>query len=328
MKPLTVFAMAALLAAALPAAAATEAKNGVWTLLMENDLFYGSDRNYTSGVGLAWVASPKPPPEWAERLARTVPWFPEIGEIRHGYVVGQNMYTPRDISLPDPPLDDRPYAGWLYATIGLGVESVGQTDFFALTVGVVGPASLAEQSQKAIHEITGSPHPQGWDTQLKNEPGIELAYQRRWRDVAKGDFAGFEYDLTPHAGGALGNVYTYANAGFTVRYGRRLASDLGPMRIRPSPPGSGFFVPADTFSWYGFVGMDGRAFARNVFLDGNTWRDSRSVKKVPLVGDLQWGLAVTWKGVRATYTHVRRSREYETQGPSSDFGAFAVSVAF
>jgi hypothetical protein len=238
------------------------------------------------------------------------------------------MYTPRDISLPDPPLDDRPYAGWLYATIGLGIDSPRQTDIVALTVGVVGPASLAEQSQKVIHRITGSAEPRGWDTQLRNEPGIELAYQRRWRDVAKGNFAGFEYDVTPHAGGALGNVYTYANAGFTVRYGKRLTSDLGPMRIRPSPPGSGFFVPADTFSWYVFVGVDGRAVAHNVFLDGNTWRESRSVDKETLAGDLQWGAAVTWKGIRATYTHVRRTREFETQGPSSDFGAFAVSVAF
>ena len=77
-----------------------------------------------------------------------------------------------------------------------------------------------------------------------------------------------------------------------------------------------------------FVGVDGRAIARNIFLDGNTWRDSRSVDKEPLVGDLQWGLAVTWKGARLTYTHVRRTREFETQGPSSDFGAFALSVAF
>jgi len=74
--------------------------------------------------------------------------------------------------------------------------------------------------------------------------------------------------------------------------------------------------------------VDGRAVARNVFLDGNTWRESRSVDKETLVGDLQWGAAVTWKGVRASYTHVRRTREFETQGPSSDFGAFAVSVAF
>ena len=231
-------------------------------------------------------------------------------------------------SLPDPPLDDRPYAGWLYASIGLGIESARQTDQFALTLGVIGPASLAEQSQKAIHRISGSPDPQGWDTQLKNEPGIELAYQRRWREVASAKVAGLELDLTPHAGGALGNVYTYANAGFTVRYGKRLSSDLGPVRIRPSPPGSGFFVPSDTFSWYLFAAVDGRAVARNIFLDGNTWRDSRSVKKESLVGDLQWGLEMTWQGVRVSYTHVRRTREFATQGPSSDFGAFAVSVAF
>jgi len=327
MKPGLAIAAAAL-SFALPAVAANEVERGVWTMLVENDLFYGSDRNYTSGLGLAWVAKPGPAPEWAVKIARSVPWFPEIGAVRHGYIVGQNMYTPRDISLPDPRLDDRPYAGWLYVTIGLGVDSPRQTDFFGLTVGVVGPASLAEQSQKAIHRMTGSAEPYGWDAQLANEPGIELAYQRRWRDVAKGNLAGLEYDLTPHAGGALGNVYTYANAGFTVRYGKRLTSDLGPLRIRPSPPGSGFFVPSDTFSWYAFVGVDGRAVARNIFLDGNTWRDSRSVDKETLVGDLQWGLAVTWKGVRATYTHVRRTREFETQGPNSDFGAFAVSVAF
>jgi hypothetical protein len=322
------FGFAAALSAALPAAAEEVQRTGVWNLLVENDLFYGSDRNYTSGVGLAWVASPKPPPEWAARMARGVPWFPEIGEIRHGYIVGQNMYTPRDITVADPPPGERPYAGWLYATIGLGVESPGQTDQFAITVGVVGPASLAEQGQKAIHDLIGSPEPRGWDTQLRNEPGIELAYQRRWRDVATEKFEGIELDLTPHAGGALGNVYTYANAGFTVRLGKRLASDLGPIRIRPSPPGSGFFIPSDTFSWYVFAGVDGRAVARNIFLDGNTWKDSRSVKREPLVGDLQWGLAVTWKGARLSYTHVRRTREFETQARSDDFGAFAVSFAF
>jgi hypothetical protein len=238
------------------------------------------------------------------------------------------MYTPRDITVVDPPPGERPYAGWLYATIGLGVESPGQTDQFAFTVGVVGPASLAEQGQKAIHELIGSPEPKGWDTQLRNEPGIELAYQRRWRDVVTAKSEGIELDLTPHAGGALGNVYTYANAGFTVRLGKRLASDLGPLRIRPSPPGSGFFIPSNTFSWYVFAGVDGRAVARNIFLDGNTWKDSRSVKREPLVGDLQWGLAITWKGARLSYTHVRRTREYETQAGSDDFGAFAVSVAF
>ena len=151
MKRVIGFGLAAALSTALPATADEVPRTGVWNLFVENDLFYGSDDNYTSGVAMAWVASPRTAPDWAVRMARSVPWFPEIGEIRHGYVVGQNMYTPKDITVADPPPGERPYAGWLYATIGLGVESPGQTDQFAFTVGVVGPASLAEQGQKAIH---------------------------------------------------------------------------------------------------------------------------------------------------------------------------------
>jgi hypothetical protein len=56
------------------------------------------------------------------------------------------MYTPRDITLANPPLDDRPYAGWLYATLGLGVETGRQLDQLALSLGVVGPESLAEHN--------------------------------------------------------------------------------------------------------------------------------------------------------------------------------------
>ena len=321
-------AFLAILSIALPASGADEPKSGVWSMVIENDLFYGSDQSYTSGVAFAWVPSPKPAPDWAVGIARSLPWFPDAGEVRHGYVLGQNMYTPRDITLVNPPLDDRPYAGWLYGTIGLGVETSQLSDQVLLTVGIVGPASLAEQSQKAIHKITGSTEPMGWDTQLRNEPGIVLTYQRRWRGLASGKLFGLEYDVIPHAGGALGNVYTYANAGFAMRYGKRLSSDLGPLRIWPSPPGSGFFVPSDTFSWYLFAAVDGRAVARNIFLDGNSFRDSRSVDKEHLVGDLQWGLEMTWQGVRLSYTHIRRTREFKTQGQSAEFGAFNVSVTF
>jgi hypothetical protein len=52
-----------------------------------------------------------------------------------------------------------------------------------LTVGVVGPASFAEQTQKRIHEIVNADEPRGWNTQLKNEPGVSslvkgLAFSR------------------------------------------------------------------------------------------------------------------------------------------------------
>lgn len=311
-----------------PALASGQTGAGTLSLVLENDLFYNTDGNYTNGVRAAWLSAPDQAPEWALRAARRFPFFPENGTVRTSYALGQNMYTPADIEIPNPPLDDRPYAGWLFGSIGLIAETGQRLDQLELTLGIVGPASLAEQTQKFVHEITDSTKPRGWDTQLKNEPGVILTYQRSWRRFIEETALGNTFDMTPHAGGAIGNVLTYANAGLTLRLGRRLPHDYGPPRIQPSLLGSGFFVPQNGFGWYLFAGVEGRAVGRNIFLDGNTFRDSRSVDKEPLVGDLQFGFALTWSDVRLGYTHVLRTREFKTQGKTSEFGAVSLSIQF
>ena len=316
------------LAAWSSAPGADAPKVGTVNLVVENDVFYNNDRDYTNGIAIIWVPKVDAPPDWALAVARWLPWFPKEGTPRHGYAIGQNMYTPRDITLVNPPVTDRPYAGWLYATIGLGLETERQLDQFALSVGMVGPASLADQTQIWVHGITGSPEPRGWHTQLSNEPGIMLTYQRAWRTLLPTSSTGLAFDLTPHLGGALGNVYTYANAGLTLRYGRNLLVDYGPPRIQPSAPGSNFFAPPDKFAWYIFAGIEGRAVARNIFLDGNTFRDSRSVDKEPLIGDLHLGLTFTWKDVRLSYTHVKLTREFKGQLGRSEFGALSLSLLY
>jgi hypothetical protein len=313
-------------AAPCAARAADPALSGTLSLVVENDLFSNIDRHYTNGVKLVYVPDPEvSAPRWAARVAHLVPWFPEQGQIRHSYTFGQSMFTPSDITIDAPALDERPYAGWLYAALGLGVRSGRQLDQLTLNIGVVGPASLAEQSQKLVHKVIDSDDPQGWDTQLHNEPGLVVTYQRSWREFATTTLFGAQLDLTPHIGVALGNVFTYANAGVTLRYGLRLPDDFGPPRIQPGPQGSGHFSTASGLGWYLFAGIDGRAVARNIFLDGNTFRDSRSVDKDPWVGDLQFGLVLEWSALRLSYTHVLRTREFHTQENKDSFGAISVS---
>lgn len=317
----------ALLAAPAPAAEPVPT-HGTWSVVFENDLFRETDRDYTGGIAFVWLPRETPPPDWFLRTARALPWFPAHDTLRHVYAFGQNAFTPRDIQTTDPPQDDRPYAGWLWATIGIGAKTGSRIDQFALTAGIVGPLSFAEQTQNAIHSITGSDQPNGWDTQLDNEPGIVASYQRSWRELRSAAAGGLDLELTPHLGGALGNVYTYANGGVTVRVGRGLDRDLGPPRIQPALPGSGFFIPAQAATWYFFLGLEGRVVAHNLFLDGNTFEQSRRVEREPLVGDVQWGFAVTWDEVRLSYTGVARTREFATQQGHDEFGVFTVSKAF
>lgn len=305
-----------------------EDSHGTLSIIFENDIFDHTDQHYTNGVGVVWVPAQKEQPEWVYALIDLVPWMPKQGRIGHGYMFGQSMYTPDDIQLTDPPLNERPYAGWLYGTVGVGVETSQELDVLTFTLGLVGPASMADKTQKFVHELVGSGEPMGWGTQLGNELGVVAMYQHSWREAATTPLLGFEMDLTPYFGGALGNVYTYADGGLTVRWGRHLPHDYGPPRIQPSTFGSGVFTPSDRFGWYLFAGVEARAVARNIFLDGNTFRNSRSVDKETVVGDMQLGAVLSWKTMRLGYTYVMRSREYSGQPKNDRFGAITWSMMF
>lgn len=127
---------------------------------------------------------------------------------------------------------------------------------------------------------------------MENELGINLFYEQA-RRLNKNIFLNsLEYDVIPHFGGSLGNVFTYAAAGLTVRIGPDLDEDFGSPRIRPSLPGGGFFRSKKGFNWYLFAGIEGRLILHNIFLDGNTFSSSHSVDKKLWVGDLQAGLAI------------------------------------
>ncbi len=311
-----------------PALAQAEPERVTFSVFFENDYFYHTDRDYTNGVELAWTTGPDDTPQWSIDAARALPFFPKEGEVRASYALGQNIYTPANLRLSDPPLTDRPYAGYLYLSYGLIEKSAATLDELQVQLGVVGPDSLAEATQKFVHSVLKDINPQGWGTQLHNEPAFVIGDEHAWRALASGSLWGFSFDASPHVGGMAGTVYDYVNAGAMARIGFDLPDDYGPPRIEPSLPGTNFFEPTGPFGWYLFAGVDGRAIARNLFLDGNTWQSSRSVQKIPLVGDLQLGAAISTEDWRLSFTHVFRSREFETQRHADQFGAINLSYRF
>ncbi len=163
---------------------------------------------------------------------------------------------------------------------------------------------------------------------MRNEPWLIIQYERSIKLIPPKSILGLIFDLEPHYGAAVGNVYDFANLGVVARLGFNLPGDYGPMRIDPSLPGSNFFEPSGAIGAYVFAGVDGRAIARNLFLDGNTFKTSRSVSKLNLVYDYDLGAAITLYAMRISYTYVIRSREYKTQPDVSKFGAIAVSFRF
>jgi hypothetical protein len=106
-------------------------------------------------------------------------------------------------------------------------------------------------------------------------------------------------------------------------------TDFGPPHIRPSLPGSATFKPTDGFNWYLFVGAEARAVARDIFLDGNTFRDDGpSVDKKHLVGDFEVGIAASIGTMRAAFTQVYRTKEFVGQKGDDRFGTLSFSWVF
>ena len=328
---------AAILAVAVSAVAAA-AENNFWTqsLYFENDLFSGTDRNYTNGVKFTlispnlspYVEAGKIPRKLLEKIHQ-IPFVRESGlEYTHKveFSVGQSMYTPADIAATELITDDRPYSGWLYFATAYHRKNIVNNvadfmDTVEIQLGMVGPASFAEETQKFVHRVFDRTTPNGWDNQLDNEPGLIAIFERKW--LLHRGRAAFGHDTIAHLGGAVGNVSTYLNGGIEVRLGWNIPKNYGVSLIRPA--GSTRLTVDDNFSVYLFGAIDSRAVLRDIFLDGNTFTDSHSVDKKHFTADLAGGLTVSFKKMMLSWTYIKRTKEFGGQQKSHGFGALSIT---
>ncbi len=316
----------------------------LFTLYFENDVLNDTDSLYTSGLKLSWISpdladyreNPQIP-QWSYPLIDRLPFVNEPGFQRSISIsIGQNIYTPENIIQSDLIQDDRPYAGITYFAIGFHSKNSCRMDTLEFDLGIVGRHSYAEDCQKVVHEWIDSTDPKGWHNQLKDEPVLNIFYGRKWKLIQSGIGGGFGYDLIPHAGCALGNVATLANAGAQVRFGWNLPNDFGTFLIRPGSDSNApldkqdprFFPPYHRIGIHLFVAVDGHAVLRNIFLDGNTFRDSHSVDKEPFVGNCMVGAGLVLSRFKMSFAHVHQTKEFKTQKNEHSFTAITLSFSY
>ncbi len=307
-------------------------KHSYLSLTHENDLLAGSgDKFYTSGIQATYFNIDSKPPSIVRKLVDDWGGFDISSATLTSFTLGQKIFTPSNIRISTPQPNERPWAGWLYGTIGLANVYDHHADQFGLTLGMVGPASLVEQSQKFIHKhLSDSPEPQGWNNQIHTEPGLILSWDRRWPVWVNAEWQGYRVLFEPNISLAAGNIYTYGGAGITMTFGPdQGAVQDTPPRLTPSLPGTGYFDVTDRgWNWYMFTGLNTRLVARDIFLDGNTFRDSAHIDKKNVVADANAGLALTLGNTRIAYTLVYRTKEFEGQDDPSIFGSISLTQRF
>jgi hypothetical protein len=267
---------------------------------------------------------------------------------------GQSMFTPRDSTRTDLISDDRPYAGLLYAGMSWNRrkhqphDNTEVLDTREITLGVIGPLALAQPAQDLIHDAIGAERFQGWGNQLRNEPAVQMALDRKFKTYqgAGAIQPGFSADYIRSLGLQLGNIETSATVGIEGRIGWNIPNDFGTYPIRPGaenrPPSAASIHGGDSkgasqssrprAGIHLFGTLETKLVLHDFSLDGNLFESSHSVTRSPWVAQAAIGLSaqspVAGHGVKLAVMRVWRTREFEEQGSSHAYGSVTLSLEF
>lgn len=245
-------------------------------ITVDNDLFVGNDDGYTNGFYLTLLDRSDESgyiPD-ADFWVAPLGWSLPMADVRRAvnvYSVGQTMLSPSDITIAVPPETELPYSALLAASNTYIVADDKIADRVSTTLGIVGPWAMGEQTQKAVHSVIGADEPQGWDTQLENELVFQLLRSRAWRAVS---FYNDKVDVISSAELTAGTISSAADLAVTLRFGEGLLRSF-PSTLLSSARLSNPI--ASDHGWFFYLGMNAGYSFNQIFTDGNTYRNSRSI---------------------------------------------------
>ncbi len=281
----------------------------------DNDLFVGSDNQFSSGWSFQYhsaIASDwerlESPTQQLARFGKRLPGLQnDTLYKRFNLSIGQIIQTPAKLNESKRIKDDVPYA----AVIAVQSTWIAYDDetFHGIEVslGVTGPAALGEPSQNFFHRLLGINEAEGWNNQLNSEPVFNLNYMRKKKFYRGGNSSDLKWDATIDGHAALGTLFTLAALRLETRIGRNMPRGF---TYYPDPIGHSMIYDATLSpaspsrpSLYASVTGSAIAMGRNLLLDGTFFRNSQSIDKEPYLFMLNigfhyetpdWGAHMDW----------------------------------
>jgi hypothetical protein len=237
-------------------------------------------------------------------------------DSHYNFSLNQSIYTPENIDSAELLPEQRPYAAYLYVKAESVTRNGDHLVIKGFETGVVGPSSLGEDLQGAIHELTDSTEPKGWRHQLEDKFAAHILgrYARSFRSEKKWDS-----ELVLHSGGKAGNVQTHFDVGALYRFGLNLPDDMGGFLLS-----SGEFT-RDKSKWhaYAFAGAISRYVVYDHFLEGSP---NHNIEKEDLVNALKYGFVIGVRSVELGYSNTRVSPQFKGQDGADNRGTIFLRI--
>jgi hypothetical protein len=296
-----------------------------------------SDNQFTNGIAaqkhsalFASLNDTKGTPAFGKRLAAAfLPDSPDLN-YREGWAVGQNMQTPEALELDELLPNDVPYVGMLGWTNSYIAFNDRRLTGFEMLFGYVGSAAFAEPIQGAIHGLTDSPDPKGWNYQLDSEALINLYYVQKRKVWRRPHFDGaISFDA------ALGNFFTHGQTALEMRFGNIPDG----FAYTPTPIGRGMTINTRSSSAnerriYGSIVVRATRFLLalpregNNFGSDNLWTRNNSIQMEKRVRQVVAGLHIdrgSWAyhlSLWLSSDTIKRATLRDNPDPRNDFVVF------
>ena len=284
----------------------------------ENDAFQIrpksiSDRYYSNGIRIAHLNNywQKWPTNYA--LLKLAPKDSRTYYPLYSFTIGQEIYTPKDTRTVGRPLypNDRPYAGYLYASWGLTTtDPTGARRLTSsLTLGMIGPASGAAEVQEELHRFLGQFVPVGWGEQIKNDPVISYHVRYDVRAIPRFSSA---VDIIGDIDATFGSLTNAAGMGGTVRLGLFNDCFQNPTGLYSGAGGTA----TRKVQCYAFIRVGFRGVLDNGLMQGGWLNGSKNYYALPAVelqhfyGQTDVGGVIAGKNVQFTFTQHVRTAEF------------------
>ena len=302
-------------------------------LTVENDIFTGSDDNYTNGVSITWSSDEL---SLYEDDSRTRSWA-GLFDFAPGFESSekdnylslslvQEMNTPTDITVVDPPLTEQPYSGVMLFNTSLLTVNDRWAQIWNLGIGAVGPITQVDHTQISYHKWIGADEPRGWDTQLPNEAIFNIGYLAGYELFGDQGEAGLDWRVVPITDLELGTYATAIGGGVLFEFGTRLEDTFGTASL-----GQGLSTivgtavePTSRLEVSAYLSIGGYGIARYLPLDGTAFRESRSVDREPFVGMANAGVTARYKRLIASFGVSLGSTQFDFGDADLDYGAISI----
>jgi hypothetical protein len=295
---------------------------------IENDADFRTDEAYTHGASITALFLRKDIRDTIFHIPFT-DYKKQDNYISFAYA--QKIYTPQDLESSELIEDDRPYAGYSYIQTALHQSYNHSLKSLTFQIGLVGPSTGMESVQKTIHDIIGSPYPQGWEHQLGDELTIQLNYDETIYIKTK-DIYSYKSVVIPNYGFELGNASTKVYTGALFRIGNYIPDDYGSLPLNSNSynkiPLEKSYQPAKGWNFCFNFSLKANLIARDIFLDGNSNRESHSVDKNNFTINGGYGFSLFYNNFSMDYMHTHTSKEFKEQDYYTGYGSFIFSYYF